>query len=113
MLDIVLTTNATLVKSSTNIPGLADHDIIITDTIIKPTYNKNKLEKRYLYSKANWDKIDNEIAKICVEIDNIDINAIWETFKRKLKATIDENIPSKVFKRKNKLENGEEENKTA
>jgi hypothetical protein len=51
----VLTTNATLVKSSTNIPGLADHDIIITDTIIKPTYNKNKLEKRYLYSKANWD----------------------------------------------------------
>jgi hypothetical protein len=48
-----------------------------------------------LYSKANWDKIDNEIAKICVEIDNIDINAIWETFKRKLKATIDENLPIK------------------
>jgi hypothetical protein len=41
LLDIVLTTNATLVKSSTNIPGLADHDIIITDAIIKPTYNKN------------------------------------------------------------------------
>ena len=77
-LDIVLTT---LVKSSTNIPGLADHDIIITDAIIKPTYNKNKPQKRYLYSKANWDKIDNEIAKICVEIDKmeedqIDINTI-------------------------------------
>ena len=42
LLDIVLTTNATLIKSSTNIPGLADHDIIITDAIIKPTYNKNK-----------------------------------------------------------------------
>ena len=28
LLDIVLTTNATLVKSSTNIPGLSDHDII-------------------------------------------------------------------------------------
>jgi hypothetical protein len=48
-----------------------------------------------------------------MEKDQIDINTIWETFKRKLKATIDENIPSKVFKRKNKLENGEEENKTA
>jgi hypothetical protein len=108
MLDIVLTTNATLVKSSTNIPGLADHDIIITDTIIKPTYNKNKPEKRYLYSKTNWDKIDNEIAKICVEIDQmendqIDINTIWETFKRKLKAAIDENIPLKIFKRNNNL----------
>jgi hypothetical protein len=51
LLDIVLTTNATLVKSSTN----------------------------------------------------IDINTIWETFKRKLKAAIDENIPSKIFKRNNNL----------
>ena len=106
LLDIVLTTNATLVKSSTNIPGLADHDIIITDAIIKPTYNKNKPQKRYLYSKANWDKIDNEIAKICVEIDKmekdqIDISTIWEAFKRKLKAAIDENIPSKIFKLRN------------
>jgi hypothetical protein len=98
LLDIVLTTNATLVKSSTNIPGLSDHDIIITDAIIKPTYNKIKPQKCYLYSKANWDKIDNEITKICVEIDQmekdqIDINTIWKTFKRKLKAAIDENIP--------------------
>jgi endonuclease/exonuclease/phosphatase (EEP) superfamily protein YafD len=52
LLDIVLTTNATLVKSSTNIPGLSDHDIIITDAIIKPTYNKNKPQKRYQYCKA-------------------------------------------------------------
>jgi hypothetical protein len=51
LLDIVLTTNATLVKSSANIPGLSDHDIIITDAIIKSTYNKNKPQKRYLYSK--------------------------------------------------------------
>ena len=45
LLDIVLTTNATLVKSSANIPGLSDHDIIITDAIIKPTYNKNQTTK--------------------------------------------------------------------
>jgi conjugal transfer/entry exclusion protein len=56
----------------------------------------------------NWDKIDNEIAKICVEIDKmendqIDINTIWETFKRKLKTAIDENIPSKIFKKNKNL----------
>ena len=95
-------------QSSANIPGLSDHDIIITDAMIKPTYNKNKSQKRYLYSKANWDKVDNEIANIFVEIDQmekdqIDINTIWETFKRKLKAAIDENIPSKIFKRNNNL----------
>jgi hypothetical protein len=34
-----------------------------------------------------------------MENDQIDINTIWETFKRKLKAAIDENIPLKIFKR--------------
>jgi len=48
------------------------------------------------------------MAKICVEIDQMekdqtDINTFWETFKRKLKADIDENIPSKIFKRNNNL----------
>jgi hypothetical protein len=32
-----------------------------------------------------------------MEKDQIDINTIWETFKRKLKEAIDENIPSKSF----------------
>ena len=38
-----------------------------------------------------------------MEKDQIDINTIWETFKRKLKAAIDENIPSTIFKRNNNL----------
>ena len=78
-----ITTNATLVKSSTNIPGLANYDIIITDAIIKPTYNKNKPQKRYLYSKANWDKMDNEIAKICVEIDKKEKDQLISTLSVK------------------------------
>ena len=83
LLYIVLTTNATLVKSSTNIPGLSDHDIIITDAIIKPRYNKIKPQKCYLYSKANWDKIDNEIAKICVEIDQMGKTKLISTLSGK------------------------------
>jgi len=53
-----------------------------------------------------------------MEKDQIDINTICETFKRKLKAAIDENIPSKIFKKNKNLddkefkENGEEESKT-
>jgi hypothetical protein len=38
-----------------------------------------------------------------MEKDQIDINTIWETFKRKPKAAIDENIPSKIFKKNKNL----------
>ena len=31
LLDLVFTSNATLTKSSTNIPGISDHAIIVTD----------------------------------------------------------------------------------
>ena len=32
LLDLVFTTNPTLVKSSVNAPGTSDHDLIVTDT---------------------------------------------------------------------------------
>jgi hypothetical protein len=58
-------------------------DIIITDAIIKPTYNKIKPQKCCLHSKANWDKIDNEIAKICVEIDQMGKTKLISTLSGK------------------------------
>jgi len=36
ILDLVFTSNPTLVKSSVSIPGLSDHDAIVTDIDIKP-----------------------------------------------------------------------------
>ena len=87
---------------------MSDHDIIITDAIIKPNYNKSRPQKRYLYSKAKWDELNQDIKKISAEIEdmvkeNTDINTIWETFKNRLHAAIDEHIPSKIFKKKNNV----------
>ncbi|CAC5395645.1 unnamed protein product [Mytilus coruscus] len=38
LLDIVLTTNPSLIKTSTNAPGMSDHDVIVTDCDTKPHY---------------------------------------------------------------------------
>ena len=41
LLDPIFTTTLTLAKTSTNIPGISDHAIIVTDIDTKPYYQKN------------------------------------------------------------------------
>ena len=36
MLDLVFTSNPSLIKTSVSVPGISDHDIVITDMEIKP-----------------------------------------------------------------------------
>ena len=38
LLDIVLTTNSSLIKSSNNAPGISDHEMVVTYCDTKPYY---------------------------------------------------------------------------
>jgi hypothetical protein len=100
--------NPSLIKSSTNIPGISDHAIIITDMETKPHYQKTTPRKRYtdIYSKANWNKVkENPQSKeLRMGYTNKETSDnIWQTFKRKLCSSLDENIPSKTIKSNNNL----------
>ena len=53
ILDLTLTTNPSLIKSSVNAPGISDHDMVITDCDIKPAYNRQKPRTCYQYNKAD------------------------------------------------------------
>jgi hypothetical protein len=55
LLDLVFVSNPTLVKSSVNVPGISDHEIIITDFETKVHHQKTTPRKCYIYSKANWN----------------------------------------------------------
>lgn len=35
-LDLVFTTNPSLIKSTSVIPGISDHDIVVVDSLIRP-----------------------------------------------------------------------------
>ena len=45
LLDLVFTTNPSLVKSTNNAPGVSDHDMIIDDSDTKPFYTKQRPKK--------------------------------------------------------------------
>ena len=49
ILDLVFTTNPTLTKSSVSIPGLSDHDAIVTDMDIKPSHSQKQRRRIYKY----------------------------------------------------------------
>ena len=42
MLDLVFVSNPSLMKSSVSVPGISDHDIVVTDFETKPYYQKNQ-----------------------------------------------------------------------
>ncbi|CAC5403960.1 unnamed protein product [Mytilus coruscus] len=76
LLDIVLTTNSSLIESSKNTPGISDYEMIVTVCDTKPYYQRSKPRKCYIYSKANWNIQDeiiitNKIRKMQDSVINV------------------------------------------
>ena len=57
ILDLFITSHPGLIKNCCVIPGISDHDAVITDSNIKPVINKKPAHFIPLYSKANWEQI--------------------------------------------------------
>ena len=68
LLDLVFTTNPSLVKASNNTPGISDHDIVVTDIDLKPHYVRQKPRKSYRYDKAVWNSLRKEASSISEDI---------------------------------------------
>ena len=82
--------------------------MVVTDSDVKPIYNKQKPRKIYLFSKANWEEIykacdilSNEIIQMVH--DKLKVESIWEKFKAGIQPAMDSYIPSKIFKKKNRF----------
>ena len=66
ILDLFCTNKPGLVKHTSVIPGISDHDgVIIVDTNIKATTSKKPRRKITLWKKANWDQLKDEAYRFC------------------------------------------------
>ena len=63
LLDLFFTNKPGLVKSSISIPGISDHEIVLTDCSIKPLINKQQPRRIHLWKRADWDKLKTEAVK--------------------------------------------------
>ena len=57
-LDLFLVTHPGLVKSTNVIPGMSDHDIVVTDVDINPVKQKRVPRSIHLYAKTDWEKLN-------------------------------------------------------
>ncbi len=101
ILDLFFTSNPTVVVKSEVLPGMSDHDGIPFVTInIKPKINKSKPRKVFMYRKANWSAIKEDLADISgdfedVCLDMVSVDELWNDFKTRINDTVERNIPSK------------------
>ncbi len=47
ILDLTFTANPSLIRNLNNIPGIADHEAVIIDSYIRPTFSIQKKKKVY------------------------------------------------------------------
>ena len=107
-LDLVFTSNPSLIKSSTNIPGLSDHNAITTDCGIKPYCTNKKLKKLFRFGKADWDSLRMAASAVSEKVvmqgkANGDVEGMWIAFKTDLMTAADNFIPSAMGSRKHRL----------
>ena len=72
--DLCITNNPCLVKGTYTIPGISDHDIIVTDSIIKPVMQRKQPQTIYKLSNANWDDAKKDTATFNALFNDNDTN---------------------------------------
>ncbi|KAJ8313130.1 hypothetical protein KUTeg_009317, partial [Tegillarca granosa] len=92
-LDLYFTNYPSLIKSCDTAPGFSDHDLVVTDSDIKPIYNKTKRRKIFKFKKADWSNINNKMEglsnktlkrKLQKNIRNAHWNYVNETLNKSL-----------------------------
>ena len=101
LLDLIFTNNPTLLRNSVSVPGIADHDMVVTDIDTKPIIIKQQKRKCFIFSKANWTSLNKAVSEIDTLVhdlitQNKSTNKVWTFFKETLMAKVDEFIPSKM-----------------
>ena len=68
LLDLTFTNNPSLIRSCSCIPGISDHEAVVVDSIIRPSYTPTKKRKMFCYKKANWDGLNADCAVLSQQI---------------------------------------------
>ena len=101
MLDLIFTANPSLLKASKSVPGISDHEMVVTDMDTKPHYQKQQPRKCYQYARASWEDMERETAKLSQTIikknnEGDSVEELWDHFKTELFSLIEKFIPSKM-----------------
>ena len=98
-LDLFLTNNESLVKSTSIIPGISDHEIVIIDSIIRPKIAKAAKRKIYKWYSVDWIEINENLSQFkqtFLELAaNRTVEENWQELKHHINTLINDKVPHK------------------
>ena len=98
-LDLFLTNNESLVKSTSIIPGISDHEIVIIDSIIRPKIAKAANRKIYKWYSVDWIEINENLSQFkqtFLELAaNRTVEENWHELKHHINTLINDKVPHK------------------
>ena len=107
VLDLYFTNIPSLVKSCETIPGISNHDMLVINSDLKPTYNKPKCRKVYIYKGVDMNAIKQNMTELSENIINTDVDSpmhdMWEKLKHGIYEVTEKNIPSKLISNRHNL----------
>ena len=100
-LDLCFTSHPDNIFFSVCIPGLSDHDAVLVAFRSQMLFFKQLPKKVYLYNKANWDEIHQNILEISNTYFNMNSRTVeenWSFMHQKFLDLIQKFIPIKTFR---------------
>ena len=103
ILDLVYSSNPNLVTHISTVPGMSDHDAVLTSLDTKPKYSQKPSHKVYQYRKANFAGLKADITTLTNNfllnqpLAN-NVNSNWLAFKEALISAINKHVPTKMRK---------------
>ena len=83
-----------------SIPGISDHDIVLTDSDFKAKLNKKAPHKIHLWAKADWDNIRSKTHifsnNFLDKFNSRTVEQNCQAFSNRIKKGIIEHVPSKM-----------------
>ena len=100
VLDLFCTNKPGLVKSTSTIPGISDHDIIAADCDISARHTRKAPRKIHMFPKADWTKLKEESKIFCDDfLQRHVVRSVEENYsalKQHLTDIINKYIPSRT-----------------
>ncbi|KAL8615270.1 hypothetical protein ACOMHN_051762 [Nucella lapillus] len=105
ILDLIFFSNPSLVKSSVSVPGISDHEMIVTDADTRPQLTTPLAKKCFQFHKAEWSSLRTDCDSIAESVkkqadSGSTMEDLWSTFKSSLLSAIDTHIPHKMKTRR-------------
>ncbi len=103
ILDVFLTNTPGLVNRCRVGPGISDHDMIITDTLLQAIPNKKPPREINCYKKADWEGINEDLQSFehsffSSNPSNRTVEENWCSFKTTIEDAAKKHIPRKTLK---------------